>query len=162
MATVRRDIDKLEKSGFLIKTYGGAVLNDVLTQEIVSSNIDDAYIDEKIQIGLISSSLIQDNDTIFLGSGSTCMQIARSIVNVKNLTIVTNSLDIIYELRDRSNINVVSTGGNVQMVNDQLSCYGFVAISSVNGLFIKKSFFSMDAADIEYGYMLKNYQDEAL
>ena len=69
IATVRRDLDKLESEGFLIKAYGGAILNETNTQQIVLSEADDPYIKDKQHVAEIAVSLISDGDIIFFGPG---------------------------------------------------------------------------------------------
>ena len=51
--TIRRDFDKLEQEGFLIKTYGGALLNEEVIQQSISYSVDDSSVEEKRMIGKI-------------------------------------------------------------------------------------------------------------
>lgn len=162
IATARRDLDKLEKAGFLIKAYGGAVLKETASQDIVISGMEDAYLNEKIQIGVIASALIDENDVIFLAAGSTCMQIAKNLDRKKELTVVTTSVNITNELLGEPHINLISTGGNIQSLGNDSYCSGSIAQASASGMFFQKCFFSVDAASIEFGYMLNNDKDYAL
>ena len=117
-ATVRRDLEKMEKEGFLRRTHGGVVL--VEAEEPAAPVPVDRYLLEKEQIGAIAVAMIEPNDTVFLGNGTTCLQVAKN-------------------LRDRPNIRVVSNniGKTFQFVESGNTQIGFVALSQCfkNGAF---------------------------
>ena len=98
-ATIRRDLDKLEQAGFLIKIYGGAVLNEVETQRPFTADTEDKRIEEKRMIGKIAAQMIENGDAIFLSPGTTTLEIARNLKD-KKVTVVTNDMMIGFELRD--------------------------------------------------------------
>jgi len=71
---------------------------------------EDKYAKEKERVGKLAASFIKDGDTIILDSGTTTKYIVPNIT-AKNVTIITNSLNIAYELSNNSNFEVIVTGG---------------------------------------------------
>jgi DeoR family transcriptional regulator, fructose operon transcriptional repressor len=155
-ATTRRDLEKLEEEGFLKKTHGGAVVNEEAVTEVQLSYIEDPFMEEKRQIGIIAAQMVNNHDLIFLGSGNTCLQIAKNIKDRKELTVVTNSVNIILELSGCSNINLLLTGGNVESFGPSLSMVGQFAKGMLESLFVNKAFFSVNGISIKYGYTVNN------
>lgn len=156
-ATTRRDLEKLEEEGFLKKTHGGAVVNEeVIVPEVQLSYLEEPFLEEKRQIGIIAAQMINNHDLIFLGSGNTCLQIAKNIKDRKDLTVVTNSVNIILELSGCSNINLLLTGGNVEVSGASLSMVGQFTKGMLDKLFVNKAFFTVNGISIKHGYSVNN------
>ena len=154
--TVRRDLEKLEKEGFLTKTHGGAIINEELVPEVKLNRIEGPLFEEKRQIGIAAAQMINNNDLIFLGEGNTCLQIAKNIKERKNLTIVTNSVNILLELANQSNINLILAGGILQSIDSNFSLVGQFAESMLSRLFVNKAFFSVNGITLSHGYTVNN------
>ena len=107
--TIRRDLEKLQEDGKIERCYGGAVLKQEVTYEdkIISKH------DEKNRIARAAAVLVKEGDTIFLDSGTTTLEIARLIGNMKNILIVTNDLQIASSLKN-SEADVIVCGGRLQ------------------------------------------------
>ncbi|MDD3839456.1 MAG: DeoR/GlpR family DNA-binding transcription regulator [Clostridia bacterium] len=154
--TIRRDLDKLEKEGFLIKTYGGAVLNEkVLGIPFVPESDDDA-LEEKRMIGKIASQMIEDGEAVFLSSGTTCLEIARNIKS-KRLTVVTNDLLIGYELKDSIGIKVIVTGGD--LIQSSSTLVGSFTLQALNSIYINKAFIGVKGVNFDSGYTVDSYEE---
>lgn len=92
--TVRRDLDELAKENRLIRIHGGAQsLHYVKDKELSRSEKQQLHVAEKQQIVRIVAAKIQNNETIFLGPGTTNELVATHL-NVANIRIVTNSLPV--------------------------------------------------------------------
>ncbi|MDK2789450.1 MAG: DeoR family transcriptional regulator, fructose operon transcriptional repressor [Epulopiscium sp.] len=154
--TIRRDLDKLEQEGFLIKTYGGAVLNEDVVQQPLISESKDSTIEEKRMIGKIASQMIDNGEAIFLGSGTTCLEIARNI-RAKKLTVVTNDLLIGYELRNSIGIKVIVSGGD--LIQSTSTLVGGFALQALNGIYINKAFISVKGVNFDSGYTVDSYEE---
>ena len=100
-ATVRRDLEKMEKEGFLRRTHGGVVL--VEEEEPAAPVPVDRYLLEKEQIGAIAVAMIEPNDTVFLGNGTTCLQVAKNLRDRPNIRVVSNNIGVIAELLSAEN-----------------------------------------------------------
>jgi len=92
-ATLRRDLTKLEKQGFIQRTHGGAVLKETLTVESSLSFRTQAQIKEKKQIAQATLDLISGDTSYFFDSSSTVGHLIPLLNNYKNLSIVTNGLN---------------------------------------------------------------------
>ena len=84
--TIRRDLEKLEKEGFVKKTYGGAVLNKNSTIDMPLKIREKTNRKEKQKIAQTVASLIGDGESIMLDSSSTSLMIAQELKKKKKLT----------------------------------------------------------------------------
>lgn len=154
--TIRRDLDKLEQEGFLIKTYGGAVLNEDLVQKTPALDPEDNTIEEKRMIGKIAAQMVENGEAIYLSPGTTSLEIARNIKD-KKVTIVTNDLLIGYELRDSIGIKVIVTGGD--LIQSTSTLVGGFALQALNGIFINKAFIGVKGVNLDSGYTVDSYEE---
>ena len=155
-ATIRRDLDKLEQDCFLIKTYGGAVLNEDVILEPSRPEIEDKNIEDKKMIGKIASQMIENNEAVFLGPGTTCLEIARNIKD-KKLTVVTNDLNIAQELKDSIGIKVIVTGGD--LIQSTTTLVGGFALKALGDIYINKAFIGIKGANFDSGYTIYSHEE---
>lgn len=109
--TIRRDLEKLENDGFAIKSYGGAVINENANVDLPFNIRKKRNVISKQKIAEVISSRIKDGTSIMLDASSTAVYIAKALKERKNLTLITNSIEILIEMFDTPNVNVLSTGG---------------------------------------------------
>jgi DeoR/GlpR family transcriptional regulator of sugar metabolism len=109
--TIRQDLEKLEREGFIKREHGGAFLKNVESHVRSITLRNQENLAEKASIARKAVELITDGDTIILDSGSTTTEIARLISGYKNLTVITNALNIALMLGGDPGINLVVTGG---------------------------------------------------
>lgn len=138
--TVRRDFDKLASTGAVVREHGGIRLPEVA--QSVPSEIP--YFDklavrqsEKQRIAQAACALIEPDDTVFLGPGSTCAAIARALPPVR-LRIVTNSIIALNMLQIHPGLEVCCLGGQYRRRSG--SFIGPVAEDSLAPLGIDKCF----------------------
>jgi DeoR/GlpR family transcriptional regulator of sugar metabolism len=155
--TIRRDLEKLEKEGFAKKTYGGAIV-------VENANVDLPYIirkesnvEGKEYIAEMISSLIDDGDHIMLDASSTAVYIAKRLKNKKNLTLITNSIEILLELSDVTGWKILSTGGTLR--EGSLSQVGYQAEKMISTYHVDKTIISCKGVDIEKGITDSNEMD---
>ena len=106
-ATIRRDLTDLERQHKLQRVHGGAVKYLFLSEEPEIEKRRLIYISEKIKIASMASRLIQDNMSIFLDVGTTIAQMIPLILGKRNLTVITNSIDVMVQLskfKDRKSV----------------------------------------------------------
>ncbi|HYE82105.1 MAG TPA: DeoR/GlpR family DNA-binding transcription regulator [Clostridia bacterium] len=154
--TIRRDLDKLELEGFLIKTYGGAVLNEEATQNSLMPVSDDSMLEEKRMMGRVASQMIEAGEAIYLSPGTTSLEIARNIKE-KRVTVVTNDLLIAYELKDSIGIKVIVTGGD--LIQSTSTLVGGFALQALNGIYINKAFIGVKGVNFDSGYTVDSYEE---
>lgn len=147
--TVRRDFEKMAEEGMLRQVRGGAVLynTDVTTQEVEIRKTTNS--DEKEKIAALCGEIIMDGQAIALNSGTTCVAVAKHLVeNFKRLTVFTNNLQAIEILAAAPDFSILVPGGEVDFKEDAIygdACeksiakYNFdVAIFGVQALSMKK------------------------
>ena len=110
--TIRRAINFLHEKKLVNKVYGGAVLAGTTLKDSLYSTREELHAQEKAAIGRLAATLIHDQSTIMLGSGTTPLEIAKNIKHLHNLTVITNSLPVIGELIP-TGMNIFCTGGAV-------------------------------------------------
>jgi DeoR family transcriptional regulator, fructose operon transcriptional repressor len=152
-ASVRRDLQELEESGLLKRTHGGAITNTSATFEPSLAEKEDRYRAEKAAIAGIAVEMIQEGDTIILDSGSTTLQIARQLKQRRNITVVTNSMNIALELA-ASSVELVLTGGLLRP--KILSQVGPITENTLAGLHVDKLFLATNGIDLEGGLTTPN------
>lgn len=147
--TIRRDLEKLETDGFAKKAYGGAIINESLNVDLPFTVRKTANVMSKQKIADICASLIKDGESIMLDASSTAVYIAKRLKNKKNLTIITNSIEILFELSDIAGWKVLSTGG--MMKEGALSLVGPQAEKMIMYYHVDKAILSCKGLDIEHG-----------
>jgi DeoR/GlpR family transcriptional regulator of sugar metabolism len=150
LETIRRDLEKLEKEGYIKRSYGGAILNKS-TNEDISINIREATNKEdKNLIGKAVADLINDGDTIMMDSSTTALYVSKYLKD-KKITIITNALKIPMVLAGNSNIQIISTGGTLK--SSSLSFVGHWAESSIEKYYVNKTIIGCKAINLEHGIM---------
>lgn len=109
--TIRQDLEELEKMGYIEREHGGALLKDVSSFARTGQLLNQKNIEEKREIAKKAINFINEGDCIILDSGSTTTEIAKLLVSFKNLTIITNALNIALILGENPNISLIVTGG---------------------------------------------------
>jgi DeoR/GlpR family transcriptional regulator of sugar metabolism len=136
--TIRRDLTELDELGFLERVHGGALLprhtNEGEEMPVIERSKEKAEI--KARIGRAVAGLIKDGEKIFLGSGSTTAAIAAALLNHRNLTVITNALNIANILIAAPQIKVVIIGGFLR--KSELSLIGYFAENALQGLQVDK------------------------
>ena len=126
--TIRRDIRRLERDGFIRQTYGGATAHLTRSFDISFNARALLAAREKRLIGMRAAGLIEAARVLFLGIGSTTEQFARYLPARSDLTVVTPSLPIASLLGTRA-MHVVTLGGAV--LRDELTCVGPIAVATL-------------------------------
>ncbi|WP_298845047.1 DeoR/GlpR family DNA-binding transcription regulator [Clostridium sp.] len=135
--TIRRDLQELEEDQMIKRVHGGAVLNVNTKFEPTFSEKIDKFYDEKESIGKYAASIIEDGDTIALDAGTTTISIARQIT-AKNITVLTNSVDVAYELAKKREVEVIITGGTLRW--EIRAMVGPVADNALKNFRVNKAF----------------------
>lgn len=147
--TIRRDLDKLEKEGYVKKTYGGAVLRQNTSTEIPFKVRERTNKREKQMIARLVQELIEDGESIMLDSSSTSLMVARNLKQYRKLTVITNSVEILLELSNCKNIKVISTGGELR--ESALSLVGRQAEQMLQRYNVDKVVLSCKGVSMEKG-----------
>jgi len=163
--TMRRDINELEKQAIIKKVYGGIVLNDKKTTEPFESR-EEKNITSKQIIAKLASQFVQDGDIIYIDSGTTTMHMIPHLAEIRNLTIITNNLNVIMGSLPYPNLNVLCTGGVLFRTTN--SFVDMDAVNSLKKFNISKAFMASTGISITKGitnsssfeYDIKRYMVE--
>jgi DeoR/GlpR family transcriptional regulator of sugar metabolism len=118
-ATVRRDLDLLERSGAIRRVHGGAVSAESRLDESLFADKTSLAVREKRCIAGAALKFIEPGDTIYLDGGSTVLELARLLGERSNLTVVTNSLHAAHELAGRGP-RLIVIGGELRRLSQTL------------------------------------------
>ena len=110
-ATIRRDFDELTRLGLIERVHGGAVRINGTSFERAHSEKMNLMMSEKMRIAEYAASIVENGDSIFLDSGTTTYFIARELSRHKDLTIITNNLDIAQSVYFDPSVSLIVTGG---------------------------------------------------
>lgn len=136
--TIRQDLASLEKLGYIQREHGGAFLKDLGSFAKTGKLFNQTHMEEKTEIALKAVSFIQNGDCIILDSGSTTTEIAKLLGNHKDLTVITNALNIALILGKNPGINLIVTGGEFKAPT--LSLTGKMAADSIANFHASKLF----------------------
>lgn len=155
-ATVRRDLEQLERQGTIIRTIGGVMFNGFAPSREASfeekKNI--SWL-EKERIAETAVGLIEEGDIIGLSGGTTTYLIAKALKHLQGITVVTNAVNIAMELSDVDDIQVVVTGGILR--NKSFELCGPLAAAMIQSLHINKMFLGIDGITQAHG--ITTYSD---
>jgi DeoR family transcriptional regulator of aga operon len=158
--TVRNDLDKLEEKGLLVRTRGGGIKTHKVRFDYQLNKESTHHLKEKQLIGKKALELIKEDDIILLDSGTTTLEIARNLAEMKNLTIITSALNIASQFINNESIKVVMLGGNLK--NSTLSFIGPITEDSLKNLYCDKAFIGVNGIDSKYGISAIDIDDAHL
>ena len=110
--TVRRDVKQLETMGHVLKVHGGVRLPENIFETPFRQRQFEQT-DAKQRIGAAVSNLVTDGMTVSIESSTTAFWVARHLKNQRNLSVITNGLEIVRELCGRNNNRIFLSGGEV-------------------------------------------------
>ena len=126
--TIRRDLDKLEKEGYATKTYGGAIWGNSTKSDLSYTIRNKTNVEAKNLIAELVATLVDDGDHLMLDDSSTSLYAAKKLKDKKDLTVITNSVELVMELSGVDGWTVMLTGGRLKpeslaLVGDQTQRY---------------------------------------
>lgn len=119
--TIRRDLDTLEREGAVTRTHGGAVFSPASVIEFAFRQRAQDHTAEKVAIARYVASLVPPGMTLVLDTGTTTLEVARALVGVPRLRVLTSSLAIAAALHTCTNLDLVLLGGNARHHSPDLS-----------------------------------------
>lgn len=160
--TVRRDLDALARQGMLEKVHGGAVpVVEASTHEPGFEAKSGLELSAKEDIARAAAQLVGPGSAIALSGGTTTYALAHHLVEVPDLTVVTNSMRVadVFHAAQRSlgqrqgAATVVLTGG-VRTPSDSL--VGPVADRAIAALHFDLLFLGVHGISVEAGLSTPN------
>jgi DeoR/GlpR family transcriptional regulator of sugar metabolism len=155
--TVRQDLERLEADGHIVREHGGAYLKSVPQQVRAMTLEHRENGPEKERIGRAAAALVKEGETIILDSGSTTTEVAANLYGLKNLTVITNALNIALMLGAEPDMTVHVSGG--QFKAPTLSLSGERSADYFQGLFAQRLFLATAAVDFNNGMTYPSLSD---
>jgi DeoR family fructose operon transcriptional repressor len=152
--TVRRDLRKLDREGVLVRTHGGAVRgNEPGFQPTVEESFQKRQqiaANEKRLIAKEAVKRVKPGAVIALDGSTTAWALVRQLVETPDISIVTNSLQIVTSLANRSEIEVICTGGRFDAKMQMF--VGLLADETLTRLHIDIAFVSCGGVNVKKGF----------
>ncbi|MCC7357923.1 MAG: DeoR/GlpR transcriptional regulator [Anaerolineales bacterium] len=148
--TIRKDLDELMKTGFIVRTFGGAmpaISNDPLESFNVRSRLRQS---EKKLIGQAAAALIKPMESIVVDAGSTTLEIVRHLHKVRPVTVITPAVNVAMEACAYPDLHVIMPGGGM-LDRFTLSVEGGEAEASMSRLHADKAFIGVRGVDFQHG-----------
>jgi DeoR family transcriptional regulator, aga operon transcriptional repressor len=152
--TIRKDLESLHEQNHLHRTHGGALpCREGALEDPTLREKEQLHRKEKLHIAAMAARMVNEGQVIILDSGTTTTAIARALRVFKNLTVVTNAVNIAAELAGTS-IEVILTGGTLR--KNSFSLVGPIAEETLRRLNADILFLGVDGFDVRHGLSTPN------
>ncbi len=152
--TIRKDLDNLESRGLVQRTHGGALApSSGSLVDLSLKEKEQHQSQEKQRIADAAVKLVHEGQCVLLDSGTTTTAIARALRSFRNLTVVTNAVNIAAELAN-TNFEVILTGGTLR--KNSFSLVGPLAEEMLSEIHADILFLGVDGFDPAYGITTPN------
>src|SRR5882757_1880146 len=158
--TIRKDLDYLQSKGVIQRSHGGALrvqsstLIDPTLQEKQKHNIR-----EKERIAAAATKMVEEGQCIILDSGTTTTAVAERLKRFKQLTVITNAVNIAAELAG-TDFEVILVGGTLR--KNSFSLVGPLAEDNLEEMHADILFLGVDGFDLEVGITTPNFLESRI
>jgi len=153
--TIRRDLDTLSEKGLIDRIHGGAVMTKKLRDEALFIEKGHRNINEKSQIGKIAASFIKEDETVFINSGSTTLEVIKHIKG-KHVKVITNNAAAINVERDPQ-VELFLVGGEYRETSQSL--IGDMAQETLSHVYSSWTILGVNGISMQFG-LTTNVQQE--
>src|SRR6202046_356945 len=152
--TIRKDLEILHVTGQIHRTHGGALpARDGALEDPTLREKEKLHRQEKLRIADTAAGKVKEGQVLILDSGTTTTAIARALRNFKNLTIITNAVNIAAELAGTA-VDVILTGGTLR--KNSFSLVGPIAEETLRRLSADLLFLGVDGFGVHCGFSTPN------
>lgn len=158
--TVRKDLSQLEAENRLYRTHGRAV---PICSYVVNRHLNEKekiYSKEKMAIGRVAASLVKENDSLLIASGTTVLYAAKEMMDARGLTVISASVSVSSILSQNRGIDVVQLGGIVR--ESSVSVVGSFAENMLTNFNCSRLLMGADGVDLQYGVTTTNIMEASL
>ncbi|MBV1833601.1 DeoR/GlpR family DNA-binding transcription regulator [Komagataeibacter pomaceti] len=144
LATIRRDLQRLEEQGVIIRTHGGATIADSVGLEIAFEARENQNLEDKRAIADAAFAMLRPNTAVFLDAGTTVLQLARRLrLDPMPLTVFSNNICVAEALMGIDCIQIILLGGRVRQSNR--SVVGALSEQVIEGLWFDQLYLGASA-----------------
>lgn len=152
--TIRNDLKILHTEGLILRAHGGGLpTGDGTLIDPSLKEKEKLHQNEKVKIGEAAASLVKEGESVLLDSGTTATAVARALRQFRNLTVITNAVNIAAELAPMP-IQLILTGGILR--ENSFSLVGPLAEETLRQLQADILFLGVDGFDVDYGLTTPN------
>lgn len=149
--TIRQDLNLLEHDGLLRRVHGGAVLKDA---DDISNRLGIDY-EKKLKIAKRAAGLVSTGETVLIESGSVNALLARELVKIENINILTTNIFIARQFRKNPEAKIILLGGIYQHQSE--SMVGKITKICIDNINFSKAFIGIDGFTIESGFTSRDF-----
>lgn len=147
--TIRRDLDKLDREGLAIKSYGGAVPNENTGMDMPFNVRAKRNMKAKQEIAALVAGLVQEGEHLIVDPSTTAVAVVKALKSKKKLTVVTSSIEVLIELSDVSGWEIICTGGTLR--DNYLTLVGSRAADVISSFHADKVILSCKGIELTKG-----------
>ena len=152
--TIRQDLEVLHSHGLVHRTRGGAL--PVRTAALLDPSLQEKaklHRKEKQRIALAAGRLVKEGQSVVLDSGSTTTAVARALRDFRQLSVITNAVNIAVELAG-TKVEVILTGGTLR--ENSFSLVGPLTEETLRRVSADILFLGVDGFDVHLGLTTPN------
>lgn len=137
--TIRRDLKALEESENISMAYGGIVFSKEEFAHVSKREMEN--MEYKTNVAKKAIEYIEDNDILYIGGGSTCVEFAKVLLSNRadlNLNIITSCVNVAKLVSKMPSVNVTLVGG--YFINENESMVSLFTLDVMENLNFNKTF----------------------
>lgn len=127
--TVHRDLDVLEREGWLTKIRGGATANPAALVDAGVRERQQALAAEKAAIATAASALLAPRQSVFLDDSTTALALLPHLLQSVPAIVSTNFIPVLQGLSGAAGIDVNMLGGHYSPRSE--ACFGLQTVDAV-------------------------------
>ena len=148
-ATIRRDLNAMEKTGLVRRSHGGAIITGGSSDESSILLREQENVPEKKEIASVAIRFVKNNCSMYVDSSSTVGKIIPLLSRFNYLSVVTNGLKNALLLSEKTNARIYVACGMIQSQSN--SILGADTIEYCSGLHADVAFMSCNGLDSANG-----------
>lgn len=149
LETIRRDLKYLEEQQLVQRVHGGVVCGRLRAKEASYEDRESKNIEEKSAVARLAREFVHDGDTLALNPGTSTLEVMRILKDKRNLTVITNSIEIGCEAVKNDTNEVYLAGGKLR--KNGLGISGNFSMDFLSKFHVDKVFLSIGGISIEHG-----------
>ncbi|MDR1611418.1 MAG: DeoR/GlpR family DNA-binding transcription regulator [Planctomycetota bacterium] len=154
-ATIRRDLEALERKKRVVLTRGGASsINKGSSYELPYFEKRQSRHEEKVRIARAACRRIRPGETVMIDSGTTGYEMADFMADIRGVYAATNDLMTALALTKHPDLDLIVIGGNVR--KGFYTAHGYFAAADIGNYYFDRAFLCVDAINLKYGCMITN------
>jgi DeoR/GlpR family transcriptional regulator of sugar metabolism len=159
-STIRRDLDELQERGLVERVHGGATITTVGSEPGQATRAR-IHPTEKRRIGEGAAGLVEPGTTILISGGTTTEHMLPFLGDLRDVTVITNGVQIAAGLAEYSDLHVIVLGGELR--RESMSLLGHLAAEQIREFTVDVVFmgaFGVDPRDGVTGANLHETQTD--